>query len=111
MKGLNCTIKQIKYYFHEIWTTLINEKCDDDDENKTFKDKCQQAFQQANIQLTIDAKEEENFMNNKTIWNKSIVSIDNIVSQLNHMLNVINQIKEQINSKQILKIKNNDCKY
>ena len=66
LKGSNCTVKNIKYYFQQIWPLLINEKRDDDDENKTFKDKCQQAFQQANIQL-IENKNEEDFIENKFV--------------------------------------------
>ena len=34
-----------------------------------------------------------------------------IVDQLNQLLNVIVQVKEQINSTQILKSKSNDCKH
>jgi hypothetical protein len=94
LKGLNCTVKNIKYYFQQIWPILINEKRDDDDENKTFKDKCQQAFQQANIQLIID----ENL----------IMNTDEIVNQLNHLLITISKIREKINSTQILKIKSNE---
>ncbi|CAF1335028.1 unnamed protein product [Rotaria sordida] len=112
LKGLNCTVKNIKYYFEQIWPLLITEKRDDDDENKTFKDKCQQAFQQANIQLIINKK--ENFYEKKLQIispnknQKKIINTNEIVDQLNHLLNVIIQVKEQINSTQILKIKNND---
>jgi len=94
LKGLNCTVKNIKYYFQQIWPLLINEKQDDDDENKTFQDKCQQAFQQANIQLIIN----ENKLSNT----------NELVQQLRHLLNVVSQMKEQINSTQILKIKSNE---
>ena len=42
---------------------------------------------------------------------ESNVNTDEIVDQLNHLLVIISQVKEQINSTQILKIKNNDCKH
>ncbi|CAF2345677.1 unnamed protein product [Rotaria sp. Silwood2] len=116
LKGINCTVKNIKYYFEQIWLILITEKRDDDDENKTFKDKCQQAFQQANIELIINKK--ENFyekkieiisseQNQKKIV-QTVINTNEIVDQLHQLLNVIAQVKEQINSAQILKIKNND---
>ncbi|CAF4364047.1 unnamed protein product [Rotaria sp. Silwood2] len=116
LKGINCTVKNIKYYFEQIWLILITEKRDDDDENKTFKDKCQQAFQQANIELIINKK--ENFYekkieiisserNQKKIV-QTVINTNEIVDQLHQLLNVIAQVKEQINSAQILKIKNND---
>jgi hypothetical protein len=100
LKGLNCTVKNIKYYFQQIWPLLINEKRDDDDDNKTFKEKCQQAFQQANIQLSFDNQ----------FQRISNVDTNKLVEQLNHLLTVIGQVKEQFNSTQVLKIKNNDCK-
>ncbi|CAF0786478.1 unnamed protein product [Adineta steineri] len=105
LKGLNCTVKNIKYYFEQIWPILINEKRDDDDEYKTFKDKCYQAFQQANIQLVINKKTK--LISPKK--NKKIINETNeVVNQLHQLLNVISHVKEQINSTQILKIKNND---
>ncbi len=94
LKGSNCTVKNIKYYFQQIWPIIITEKRDDDDENKTFQDKCQQAFQQATIQLIINPKQ--------------LINTNEIVHELNHLLNVISQIREQINSTQILKIKSNE---
>jgi len=116
LKGSNCTVKNIKYYFQQIWPMIINEKRDDDDENKTFKDKCQQAFQQANIQLIVDRKEDligKKFQitSPKKKMIELNVNTDEIVDQLNHLLTVIGQVREQINSTQILKIKNNDCKH
>jgi hypothetical protein len=116
LKGSNCTVKNIKYYFQQIWPMIINEKRDDDDENKTFKDKCQQAFQQANIQLIVDRKEDligKKFQikSPKKKMIQSNIYTDEIVDQLNHLLTVIGQVREQINSTQILKIKNNDCKH
>jgi hypothetical protein len=98
LKGLNCTVKNIKYYFQQIWPILLNENRDDDDNDdqiKTFKDKCQQAFQQANIEL-------ENF------FEKKLSNTNEIVNELNNLVFLINQIREQINSTQILKIKSNE---
>jgi len=34
LKGVNCTIKNIKYYFQQIWSQIINEKQDDDDNDE-----------------------------------------------------------------------------
>jgi len=61
---------------------------------KTFEDKCQQAFQQANIQIIINKK---NFFNT-----------NEIVNELNQLISIVNHMKEQINSTQILKIKSNE---
>ena len=113
LKGSNCTVKNIKNIFEQIWPVLINEKRDDDDENKTFQEKCLQAFQQANIQLVINRKEQlmakRLEMNKKKIHEWSMKS-DEYVQQLNDLLNEINRMKEHVNSTQILKIKNNDGK-
>ncbi|CAF0899518.1 unnamed protein product [Adineta ricciae] len=112
LKGSNCTVKNIKDIFEQIWPVLINEKRDDDDENKTFQEKCLQAFQQANIQLVINRKEQlmtkRLEMNKKKIHEWHMKS-DEYVQQLNDLLNEINRMKEHVNSTQILKIKNNDA--
>ncbi|UJR27984.1 hypothetical protein I4U23_009242 [Adineta vaga] len=112
LKGSNCTVQNIKYYLEQIWPLLINEKRDDDDENKTFQEKCLQAFQQANIELVINRKEE--FMTRKLEMNKKKIHAWNMksneyVKQLNELLNDISHVKEHVNSTQILKIKNNDA--
>ncbi|CAF3695853.1 unnamed protein product [Rotaria sordida] len=145
LKSLNCTVKNIKYYFQQIWLQIITEKCDDDenDEYHTYEYKCQQAFQQANIEIKFhnnnnnnnnNNNDNDNNTNNKkkntikltpkknskkiiqsfnhlsTELNQSITTNnDEIVDQLNHLLNVISQFKEQITSanlSQILKMKN-----
>ncbi|CAF2592883.1 unnamed protein product [Rotaria sp. Silwood2] len=139
LKSVNCTVKNIKYYFQQIWIQIINEKCDEDenDEHKTYEDQCQQAFQQANIQITfhmnnINTNNTNNTNNKKkktikltpkknskkiiqtfnhlsTELNESTTNNDEIVDQLNHLLNIISQFKEQITSanlSQILKMKN-----
>ncbi|CAF3877784.1 unnamed protein product [Rotaria magnacalcarata] len=116
LKGSNCTVKKIRYYFEQIWPILINENRDDDDENKTFKDKCQQAFQQANIDLKININENLSRQKLKTTTSEkhqqntstSVFDTNQIVDELNHLLNVITHVREQINSTQILKLKNND---
>ena len=95
LKGSNCTVENIKFYFEQIWPQLITEKRDDDEENKTFSEKCQQAFQQANIQFIVREKQ-------------SSTVIDQSVQQLEQLLVMINQMKEQIHSTQILKIKSNE---
>ncbi|CAF3418901.1 unnamed protein product [Rotaria sp. Silwood1] len=144
LKSLNCTVKNIKYYFQQIWSQIIYEKRDDDenDEHKTYEDKCQQAFQQANIQIKLHMNNTHNNNNKKkntikltpkknskkiiqsfnhlsTELNESTTNNDEIVDQLNHLLTIICQFKEQITSanlSQILKMKNHvqqttDCKH
>ncbi|CAF0979301.1 unnamed protein product [Rotaria sp. Silwood1] len=134
LKSLNCTVKNIKYYFQQIWSQIIYEKRDDDenDEHKTYEDKCQQAFQQANIQIKFHMNNTHNTNNKKkntikltpkknskkiiqsfnhlsTELNESTTNNDEIVDQLNHLLTIICQFKEQITSanlSQILKMKN-----
>ncbi|CAF4382312.1 unnamed protein product [Rotaria socialis] len=125
-KSVNCTVDNIKHYFQQVWSQIVDEKCDDDesDENKTFDDKCQQAFQQANIQIKLNAKRKNTIkLTPKKIPKNDIPSVnhlpievtestvnnDEIVDQLNHLLNAISQFKEQITSanlSQILKMKN-----
>jgi len=90
LKDSFCTVENIKHYFDEIWPILLNEKRDDDDENKTLDDKCQQAFQQANIQIELTHQSTE------------------LIRQLDQLVTVVNQIKQQINPAQILKLKSND---
>jgi len=119
LKGLNCTVKNIKYYFQQIWLQIINEK-QDDDEN--IEDKYQQAFQQANIQIKITQK--KNLIkltpkkNSKKIQNNDEI-VDEIVDELNQIINITSKYKEQIisaNPSQILKMNNHieqstDCKF
>jgi hypothetical protein len=112
LKGSNCTVKNIKYYFEQIWSQIIY----DDDEQKTFEDRCQQAFQQANIQIKIPKKKKiiirKNLKKNHTIIDKKYID------ELNHLVKIVNHIKEQIispNASQILKLNNHieqtiDCK-
>jgi len=125
LKGLNCTVKNIKYYFQQIWSQIINEKQDDDenDEQKSFEDKCQQAFQQANIQIKLTKK--KNLIkltpkkNSKKINYLSTTNDDEIVDELNRVINIVSCYKEQItsaNAAQILKMNNHiqqstDCKF
>lgn len=90
LKGSNCTVQIIKHYFEEIWPILLSEKRDDDDEHKTFEDKCQQAFQQANIHIEFNHHSNE------------------MISELHQLLLAVNQIKQQVNPAQILKIKSID---
>ncbi|CAF3708171.1 unnamed protein product [Adineta steineri] len=118
LKGLNCTVKKIKYYFEQIWLQIINENRDDDDENKTFEDKCQEAFQQANIQIKLNTKKKNTIkLTPKKSSKKTNQSDDNLettnkeemVDQLNHLITVISHFKEHItstNSSQILKMNN-----
>ena len=120
LKGSNCTVKNIKYYFQQIWPILINEKRDDDDENKTFKDKCQQAFQQANIQIKILPKKKIKLTPKKN--SKKFIQLPTAaqcVEQLNDLIASSSYIREQIvsnNSSLILKMNNHihqstDCKF
>ncbi|CAF1497847.1 unnamed protein product [Rotaria magnacalcarata] len=126
LKGVNCTVENIKHYFQQVWSQIVDEKCDDDesDENKTFDDKCQQAFQQANIQIKLNTKRKNTIkLTPRKTPKNGIPSVnhlpievteptannDEIVDQLNHLLNAISQFKEQITSanlSQILKMKN-----
>ena len=94
LKGSNCTVTNIKYYFEQIWPILINEKGDDEEENKTFPEKCQQAFQQANIHLISKEKKSTN--------------TKQLVHELQELIAAVSRIREQVNSNQILKIKSNE---
>ena len=121
LKGSNCTIKNIKYYFKQIWTQMINEKYVNNDEYKSYEDQCQQAFKQANIEIKLNRKKSPIKLIPKTcVTKKSTCSLnhistqltpnnDEIIEQLNHLLVVISQFKEQITSanlSQIFKMKN-----
>ena len=114
LKDSHCTVKDIKYYFEQIWPLLILERRDDDDDNETFLEKCQQAFQQANVQLVIVKKDRSTKMERTRISPKKnhpnlTEKSDKAVDELNQLTNAIGRMKEQVNSTQILKIKNNDC--
>jgi hypothetical protein len=109
LKGSNCTVKNIKYYFEQIWSQII-------DEQKSFEDKCQQAFQQANIQIKILKKKK--IIIRKNPKKNNTIRINEIVNELNHLLTIVSHIKEQTisaNPSQILKMNNHieqtiDCK-
>lgn len=111
LKGTNFTINNIKYYFQQIWLQIMN----DNDEYKTLENKCQQAFQQANIQIKKIQKKKIKLTPNKHL---NTTNHEEIVDQLNHLITSINQFKEQITSTnviQILKMNNHiqqttDCK-
>jgi hypothetical protein len=123
LKGSNCTVKNIKYYFEQIWSQIINEKQDDDemDEYKSFEDKCQQAFQQANIQIKILPKKKTIKLTPKKNSKKYIQlpTAAQCVEQLNDLIASSSYIREQIvsnNSSLILKMNNHiqqsiDCKF
>jgi hypothetical protein len=138
LKGSTCTVKTIKYYFEQIWSQFLHEKQDDDDdahhEQKTWDDQCQQAFQQANIEVKITRKKLSFEKKTKTSPKKNpkksmnngsstaiieTMNKNDIVEQLNQLLTVISHVKEQIssaNSSQILKMNNHMqqstlCKY
>jgi hypothetical protein len=129
LKGSNCTVKKIKYYFEQIWSQIINERQDDDEnyESKSFEDKCQQAFQQANIQIKLTKKKNTIKLTPKKTPKKILPSInhlstkndDEVVQELKQLITAISHIKEQItstNSSQILKMNNHiqqsiDCKF
>ena len=123
LKGSHCNVKNIKDYFEQIWSTFVNEKHDEDDEDdasKSFEDRCQQAFQQANIDIkkTLVADKESNALsrrpskksNGTTVGPPAqLMDTDEIVQQLNHLLHAIGHVKEQIsaaNPSQILKMNN-----
>lgn len=104
LKGVLCTVTIIKEYFQQIWPMLIAEKRDDDEEPlKTFKEKCRQAFEQANIDIKP----------NSQIIQSSMASMDNdqLIDQLKDLLSVVQQMKEHIQSPQVLKIKNDEGKW
>jgi hypothetical protein len=124
LKGSNCTVKNIKYYFHQIWSQIINENRDDDenDEQILFEDKCRQAFQQANIQIKIAKKKLIKLTpkkNSKKNNHLSTENTDKLVEDLNRLITLIGRCKEQItsaNPTQILKMNNHiqqstDCKF
>jgi len=125
LKGLNCTVKNIKYYFQQIWLQIFNENQDDDenDEQKLFEDKYQQAFQQANIQIKITKKKPLIRLtpkkNSKKINHLLTTDESDIVDRLNQLLNIISQLKEQVrsaNASPILKMNNHiqqstECKF
>ena len=116
LKGSACTVKNIKYYFQQIWSQLLHEKQDDDDEDqqqtktlKTWQDQCQQAFQQANIQIKVNRRKLNSSRKSKRTRKISDSNDEQIVEQLNHLLTVIGQVKEKISSaspSQILKMNN-----
>ena len=99
LKNSDCTIERIQFYFQQIWKQIC-------DENQPFDDKCQQAFQQANIQLktmrkTIKLLSKRN--------NKKLQEV-NLIHQLEQLLTHVAQLKDQISSvnlsSQILKMNN-----
>jgi hypothetical protein len=122
LKGVNCTVNNIKYYFQQIWSQIINEKQDDDemDEYKSFEDKCQQAFQQANIQIKMNKTKKVIKLTPKKNFKKIIheTTDEEFIEQLNQTAALSNYLREQIaaiNSSQILKMNNHiqqsaDCK-
>ena len=96
LKGSNCTVTNIKYYFEQIWLQIIEE-------NHLEEEKCYQAFEQANIRIKFAKKKPKIKLTSKK--NKSSMN-ETTVDQLNHLLTIVNHVKEQIismNSSQILK--------
>lgn len=124
LKGPSCTVKSIKYYFEQIWSQFLHEKRDDDEEGagnyheqKSWEDQCLQAFQQAKIEVKINRKKivlekkpkispkrssrrmEVAKINHASVRASDVTdSNGEIVEQLNHLLTVISQVKEQITS-------------
>ena len=103
LKGVLCTMSIIKEHFQQIWPVLISEKRDDDEEpSKTFADKCRQAFEQANIDIK---------SNSQIIQSKAVsMGTEPLIDQLNQLLSVVQQMKEVVQSQQVLKIKNDEGK-
>jgi hypothetical protein len=133
LKGPTCTVKSIKHYFEQIWSHFLHEKRDDDDdadhnEQKSWEDQCLQAFQQAKIDVKINRKKivfkkkpkpspkrssrrtEASPVNHASVRASEVTdSNGEIVEQLNHLLTIIGQVKEQItsaNASPILKMNN-----
>ena len=133
LKGATCTVKTIKYYFEQIWSQFVDEKRDDDDddhhqEQKSWEDQYLQAFQQAKIQVQINRKRatpekkpkaspkkpsragEASAINHASLQTNEVSDTNGeIVDQLNHLLTVISQVKEQIitsNASPVLKLNN-----
>jgi hypothetical protein len=124
LKGSNCTIENIKYYFQQIWCQIIYEKSIDEENNEqiSFEEKCQHAFQQANIQIKITKKKTIKLTPKKNLKKNNhlvIMNDEEYVDQLKQLLNDINYCKEQVtsaNSAQIIKLNNHfrqsiDCKF
>ena len=118
LRGAQCTVKNIKYYFGQIWPLLIDESRDDDEttaamagdnELKTFKDRCQQAFLQAGIEIRMGSGESpmDDVMSSIALDNDT-KRTNEMIDQLNHLLVMIHRIKAQIESNPVLKIKNDD---
>lgn len=104
LKGSACSIKTIKTNFQQIWSQLIREKQDEDDEHnsepKNWSELCHQAFQQAKIFV-------ENSTKRKT--KKKSVQVDPLIEQLNQLIDVIRQMKDKTSSassSQILRLNN-----
>jgi hypothetical protein len=103
LKGVLCTVPIIKGYFEQIWPMLIAEKRDDDEEPlKSFKEKCRQAFEQANIDIKPNSQIIQSRM--------ASMDIDPLIDQLNHLLGVVHLMKEHLQAQQVLKIKNDEGK-
>jgi hypothetical protein len=119
LKGSTCTVKTIKYYFQQIWTHLMHEKPNDDDdggEQKSWQDQCRQAFEQAKIHVKINPKRHLSGRRTRTSPKKNVkrttkktMSKDGIVQQLSQLITAIGHVKEQVNgnnASQILKMNN-----
>ena len=100
LKGSACSAKTIKYYFQQIWSQLLHEKQEDDEEVRPHAELCQQAFQQANICVKIPTKKKKA---------TSSAQIEPLIAQLSQLIEAIGQMKEKTlaaSSSQILKMNN-----
>ena len=121
LRGVHCTVKTIKFYFGQIWPLLIDESRDDDEttaamtgdhELKTFKDRCQQAFLQAGIEIRPGSG--QNLVDDGlsgSVQDNDSTRTNEMIDQLNHLLVMIHRIKAQIESNPVLKIKNDGSEY
>ncbi|CAF0723215.1 unnamed protein product [Adineta ricciae] len=112
LKDSTCTVQNIKHYFEEVWCQILHEKRDDDDANETFQSKCQQAFQQANIQIKIPKKRKTiKIISRKSVKRTDHSTIGNgqMIDELNKLITDTNRVKSRFTSHtatQILKMNN-----
>ncbi len=119
LKASNCTVKTIKYYFEQIWSQIITEKHDEEEneEPKSFEEKCRQAFQQAQIQIKTMKKrivikltpKRNSKKINQSNHQPTTMDVKETVDQLNQLITMVSHMREQITSgslSQILKMNN-----
>lgn len=91
LKDSNCSEDSVRFYFQQIFSQIVQEKYDEDDDDSQQKsswpDRCRQAFVQANIEIELDEQK------NKS---KEKCSSSQLVDQLNELVNVIGRVKQEV---------------